>query len=1031
MAYTDNQGITYSDDKRTLIKCPASFEGNVIIPKGTLSIGNSAFKGCLKLSALTLPVSLESIGSNAFTDCKTLNNLYYEGSLYQWLTLIDCKAYFDVSYNLWFRENGKYIQPTVLRIPDGIECIRNNAFYYCRSVHKVVFGSGLKKIGDSAFNKISLSTSIPGTDEMGCFIDIPEGVTFIGDYAFFSSGALSKVTIPDSVSHIGKACFSYCYDLDSIKVDDNNSYYCSDKDCVLYDKFKTKLIQKAVRCPFEIRLPKTCREIDNFAFAGGVAAKVYLSDIQVAVKDLKPSKCQFKVPFGEKEKFVTLGFPAEQVSELCDAGKLIKGGREVLSLVSDNPYRVLGVVATASIKDITANATKAKRFANAGKPCDFPTDATAFLGPVKRDAATIENALSMVNLPEDRLRHSLFWLVRLRDNDDTALKLFTSGEIEKLNNFFYDPIKKMGYVISVQLNAAIMRYITNGHQTGAFITDVLGALRRDAHRDNLVSAVCGENYSLTEGEIKKIFIDALLTECDSRQLYLLLLNAFKAEDLAEYVKSYVVGDYITRVNDLVSRARGVDKSDADGNLKAALSLSEKVRSPLSEAEKFLGTNDPQYSVIADSVARQALLCCINYLNNTEDEDAPFNIAEVAFFSEKVAVGKSTKDWCATNVNTLRNIINSRPPVSCKAIESEVKAFLERDNSETLEGIVAFLKESAQYIIRIKNEKESNANTQSSVSHFNGYIEITATRIAEKALSNAIDVVNRKMKYNVGNDAKEFLSHAWEVMCLINSMPLQKEFREKRFAPNNKTIREMYLKVHTPDYSDEIGLPTIGKFGTFRPSPTLPQHTLDIRTEKELYSAAQKDLNSCNKYLEQYPQGKFIKEVLKYKDDLDWQAARSINDYKLYLKNHASGEHITEARQKVSKFENAVEELSKISSLNDLERILPQYAEDPIEEAYDNRFYRLCRSKNDLRRYIRALPAGRHRDDAEKKIDRTYEWASWLLAFIITGAMGALIGGEDYRAIGALIGVFGNLVVPIAFPIFLLFNLLFNGVTKDE
>lgn len=45
---------------------------------------------------------------------------------------------------------------------------------------------------------------------------IPDGVTSIGDNAFWNCTSLSSVTIPSSVTNIGESAFSYCTNLASI-----------------------------------------------------------------------------------------------------------------------------------------------------------------------------------------------------------------------------------------------------------------------------------------------------------------------------------------------------------------------------------------------------------------------------------------------------------------------------------------------------------------------------------------------------------------------------------------------------------------------------------------------------------------------------------------------------------------------------------------------------------------------------------------------------------------------------------------------
>ena len=53
------------------------------------------------------------------------------------------------------------------------------------------------------------------------FIEIPDGVTTIGSYAFSSCTNLKNVKIPDSVTTIGNGAFQGCYDLMSVTIPDS------------------------------------------------------------------------------------------------------------------------------------------------------------------------------------------------------------------------------------------------------------------------------------------------------------------------------------------------------------------------------------------------------------------------------------------------------------------------------------------------------------------------------------------------------------------------------------------------------------------------------------------------------------------------------------------------------------------------------------------------------------------------------------------------------------------------------------------
>ena len=93
-------------------------------------------------------------------------------------------------------------------IPDSVERIGAMAFYWCTHLDTLVIGSGIKSIGDWAFN----SPGIPGPGGDGFFNSIesitcfaPTPASMIAD-AFESSYSTAKLTVPHgSLEHYRNA----------------------------------------------------------------------------------------------------------------------------------------------------------------------------------------------------------------------------------------------------------------------------------------------------------------------------------------------------------------------------------------------------------------------------------------------------------------------------------------------------------------------------------------------------------------------------------------------------------------------------------------------------------------------------------------------------------------------------------------------------------------------------------------------------------------------------------------------------------
>ncbi len=213
---------------------------SITIPDSITSIGESAFQNCKSLTSITIPDSVTSIGYCAFLGCTSLTSIAIPNSV----TSIGESAFL----------NCKSL--TSITIPDNIKSIGGWAFAHCENLTSITIPDSVTSIGYCAFLGCTSLTSIA----------IPNSVTSIGEEAFGGCVSLTSITIPDSVTSIGYGIFSRCTSLTSITIGKNNSNYSS-IDGVLYNKNKTELIC----CPggkIGITIPDSITSIGKWAFYG-------------------------------------------------------------------------------------------------------------------------------------------------------------------------------------------------------------------------------------------------------------------------------------------------------------------------------------------------------------------------------------------------------------------------------------------------------------------------------------------------------------------------------------------------------------------------------------------------------------------------------------------------------------------------------------------------------------------------------------------------------------------------------------------
>ncbi len=295
--YVIPEGVTSICD-RAFFFC--SNLSSITIPEGVTTIGREAFRGCSSLSSIMIPSSVTTMGWAAFSDCSDLQMVTSEistpfavdvfgGSNASNATLIVPKDsrngykntdgwgfafIYEEGETLYDREQNdeQGIKYTLMQADDG-------SFYYSVTGHsdemdtEIIIPTDLDGCPVITIEELAFSSCTDLTS-----VTIPNSITSIGRDAFYGCGLVS-VTIPNSVTTIGDDAFYECRDLTSVKIGNGIASigYRLFSDCENLTS---------------VKMGKNVSSIGKYAFNGcSSLASITLPDVLESIGDFAFRKC--------------------------------------------------------------------------------------------------------------------------------------------------------------------------------------------------------------------------------------------------------------------------------------------------------------------------------------------------------------------------------------------------------------------------------------------------------------------------------------------------------------------------------------------------------------------------------------------------------------------------------------------------------------------------------------------------------------------------------------------------------------------
>lgn len=350
----------------------------VKVQNGVKEIGSYAFEKCSKLKSVQIPKSVNSFGSSAFDETTWLNNMRKKNPLVIVNHVVvdgkSCKGEITIPEGVKVIGEGAFAdyyyddldyailpQVTDIVISEGVTEIQSGAFYGCTKLKSIKLPDTINSIGDEAFfgcevledleipeNSLKLGENIVSTDcawtkkqqeksslviigntvvdGTACegTVEIPEGVTTIGKYAF-SGSKIEHIKIPGSVRKIRERAFSGCEQLKDLEIPEGVMKIEE------YAFFACTALEN-------VTMADTVTSIDTAAFCSSAMKTVTLSNAITHIENDTFSRCMFLQQIILPDTVVKIGEHA--FSNCCNMRQVVFS--ENLQIIENGAFNLCG-----------------------------------------------------------------------------------------------------------------------------------------------------------------------------------------------------------------------------------------------------------------------------------------------------------------------------------------------------------------------------------------------------------------------------------------------------------------------------------------------------------------------------------------------------------------------------------------------------------------------------------------------------------------------------------------------------------------
>lgn len=278
----------------------------------------------------------------------------------------------------------------------------------------------------------------------------------------------------------------------------------------------------------------------------------------------------------------------------------------MIDVIISNPFRVLGVYASASMREVKASVTRLNAYSKVGREIELPVDFPLVLPKLDRNIDSIQQSERTISFPENKLKFSLFWFHNLSDQDTLAFKDLSNGNIESFKSY-----SSTCNNFAACINNSTIRII-EGEYTHA-ISSILRLVHTNELYNSFIESTLDNSLSITPEDLFKLYATTLCSEVINTNLIECATQAGCNQDELSFFKKHIGKTYIDRIQSQIKalEANLIEASPIT-HIECAKKLLENTRYDLSCLQSI--NSETELNDASNLVAQKILDWCIKSYN---------------------------------------------------------------------------------------------------------------------------------------------------------------------------------------------------------------------------------------------------------------------------------------------------------------------------------------------------------------------------------------------------------------------------------